>query len=324
MNYQLIHDSIIDRAKTRVLPKEVYTERHHIIPRCMGGTDDKSNLVDLTAKEHFIVHKLIVDIFPNEFGLVHAYYLFVNGTNKNNHNGNEYYCVGAKEYERVKILRSKVMSETMTGSNEDFLIKADVVHGDTYDYSKTQYKGIKKQITIICRVHGEFSQSAHSHLLGRGCKDCGKLKSLKAIIGRKLPKETYKIIGDKQRSTKDEFVNKSTKIHGDVYNYSKVVYVNAHTKVIIGCKEHGDFTQIPNKHLSGRGCQKCGFTKNGLKTKERMSNGKSYKSLKVINKETGEVFVSIKDAAQSNGINVMTLQSKVGGRRTNNTPFVLV
>ena len=324
MNYKLIHDSIIDRAKTRVLPKEVYTERHHIIPRCMDGTDDKSNLVDLTAKEHFIIHKLLVEIYPHEFGLIHAYYLFVNGTNKSNHKGNTYYRVGAKEYERVKILRAKVMSEKMTKSNEDFLIKAIMVHGDTYDYSKVVYRGGRKLVTIICKQHGEFKQPAGSHTLGRGCKKCGELKSLNAIIGRKLPKETYKKIGDKKRSTKDEFVTKSIKIHGDVYDYSKVVYVNAHTKVIIGCKEHGEFTQIPNKHLSGRGCHKCGLIKNGLKTKERMSNGKSYKSLKVINKETGEVFVSIKEAAQSNGINVITLTSKVMGRRTNNTPFVLV
>ena len=324
MNYQLIHDSIIDRAKTRVLPKEVYTERNHIIPRCMGGSDDKSNLVDLTAKEHFIVHKLLVEIFPNEFGLVHAYYLFVNGTNKSNHNSKEYYRIGAKEYERVKTLRAKVMSITMTNSTEEFLTKAITVHGDTYDYSKTIYKGIKKHVTIICKEHGEFKQSAHGHILGRGCKECGKAKSLKAIVGRKLPKETYTSIGDKLRKNDDTFKSQSILKHGNVYDYSKVVYVNAHTKVIIGCKDHGDFTQTPNKHLSGRGCHKCGLIKNGLQTKERMSNGKSHKSLKVVNQETGEVFISIKEAAQVNGINVVTLTSKVMGRRTNNTPFVLV
>jgi hypothetical protein len=247
MNYQLIHDSIIDKAKTRVLPKETYTERHHIKPRCMGGTDDKSNLVDLTAKEHFIVHKLLVEIHPDVDGLVLAYYLFVNGVNKMNHKGEIYYKVGAREYERVKGMWSE-----------------------------------KMRLTV-------------------------------------LPKLAVKL-----KKSEEQFIYDATQLHGDVYEYSKVIYVNAHTKVIIGCKEHGEFIQIPNKHLSGRGCQKCGFTKNGLKTKERMSNGKSYKSLKVINKETGEVFVSIKDAAQSNGINVITLTSKVMGRRTNNTPFVLV
>ena len=111
MNYKQIHDSIIDRAKTRVLPKEVYTERHHIIPRCMGGSDDKTNLVALTAKEHFIVHKLLVEIHPDVDGLFLAYYLFTNGTNRMNHKGNVYYKVGAKEYERVKIMYSKILSE---------------------------------------------------------------------------------------------------------------------------------------------------------------------------------------------------------------------
>ena len=56
MNYQKIHDAIIERAKTRKL--EGYKERHHIIPRCLGGTDDNENLVDLTAREHFIIHLL--------------------------------------------------------------------------------------------------------------------------------------------------------------------------------------------------------------------------------------------------------------------------
>jgi len=324
MNYQLIHDSIIDRAKTRVLSKEIYTERHHIIPRCMGGSDNKSNLVDLTAKEHFIVHKLLVELFPNEYGLIHAYYLFVNGTNNSNHNGTEYYKVGAKEYERVKILRSKIISETMIKSNEDFLSKAITVHGETYDYSKVVYRGGKKLVTIICKKHGEFKQPAGSHTLGRGCKECGKDKSLNAIIGRKLPKETYKKIGDKQRKTKEDFIVDAHKIHGDMYDYSNVVYINAKTKVTIVCKQHGEFLQCPNKHLSGRGCHQCGIIKCGLQSKERLSNGVNHNSKQVINTITNEVYDSIKNAAKSVDMNYGTLRSKVMGYRPNNTPFVLV
>jgi len=61
MNYQRIHDQIIERAKTRQL--DGYKERHHIIPKCMGGIDDKSNLVELTAREHFIIHLLLAEIY---------------------------------------------------------------------------------------------------------------------------------------------------------------------------------------------------------------------------------------------------------------------
>ena len=54
-----------------------------------------------------------------------------------------------------------------------------------------------------------------------------------------------------------EFVRRARVIHGDKYDYSKVVYVNSKTKVCIICKEHGEFWQTPAKHLQGYGCSKC-------------------------------------------------------------------
>jgi transposase-like protein len=52
--------NIIQRAQSRVLPSDIYTEKHHIIPKSIGGTDSADNLVKLTAKEHFICHLLLV------------------------------------------------------------------------------------------------------------------------------------------------------------------------------------------------------------------------------------------------------------------------
>jgi hypothetical protein len=72
MNYQKIHDQIIDRARTRKITG--YKERHHIIPRCMGGDNSAENLVDLTAREHFIIHKLLCEIYPNHHGIFKGYY----------------------------------------------------------------------------------------------------------------------------------------------------------------------------------------------------------------------------------------------------------
>lgn len=66
MNYQKVHDSIIENAKNRKLPKEVYTERHHVLPKSMGGTDEKGNLVTLTGREHFIIHWLLWKIHRNQ------------------------------------------------------------------------------------------------------------------------------------------------------------------------------------------------------------------------------------------------------------------
>lgn len=59
-------------------------------------------------------------------------------------------------------------------------------------------------------------------------------------------------------STKEKFVARSREIHGDKYDYSKVVYNGCDKKVIIGCPIHGDFEQTPSHHTSGaRGCPKC-------------------------------------------------------------------
>ena len=70
MNYNLIYTTLIERGRTRVL--ESYKERHHIIPRCMGGSDEPENLVDLTPEEHYLAHQLLVKIHPNNYKLVKA------------------------------------------------------------------------------------------------------------------------------------------------------------------------------------------------------------------------------------------------------------
>ena len=61
-----------------------------------------------------------------------------------------------------------------------------------------------------------------------------------------------------KKSTTGEFISKSKLIHGDKYDYSKVEYVNNHSKVCIICPEHGEFWQTPANHLKNRGCPICG------------------------------------------------------------------
>ena len=70
MNYQKHYDLLCERARTRQL--DSYTEKHHIIPKCMGGTDESDNLVALTPEEHYVAHQLLVKIYPSHSGLVWA------------------------------------------------------------------------------------------------------------------------------------------------------------------------------------------------------------------------------------------------------------
>ena len=72
MDYALHYNKLIHRAKNRHLDDSVHTESHHIIPTCMNGGNDSTNLVDLTPEEHFLAHQLLVKIYPNVPKLIYA------------------------------------------------------------------------------------------------------------------------------------------------------------------------------------------------------------------------------------------------------------
>lgn len=67
LNYKKIYNDLITRGKNRILDE--YTEIHHIIPKCMGGTDDSDNLVKLTPEEHYVAHQLLAKIYPKNNAL---------------------------------------------------------------------------------------------------------------------------------------------------------------------------------------------------------------------------------------------------------------
>lgn len=80
MNYKKHYEVLINKAKSRQI--EGYKEKHHIVPRCMGGSDDKENIVELTAREHFVAHLLLVKIYNNNHRLVQAVAMMCVGHNQ--------------------------------------------------------------------------------------------------------------------------------------------------------------------------------------------------------------------------------------------------
>ena len=76
-----------------------------------------------------------------------------------------------------------------------------------------------------------------------------------------------------KKITTNKFIERAKLIHGDRYDYSMVEYVNIYTKVKIICSEHGEFKQLPNNHLSGKGCPSCGEQK--LTTDQFIERAKS-------------------------------------------------
>ena len=77
MDYQHHYNKLIDRAVIRSIDE--YTEKHHIIPKCMGGSDDVDNLVKLTPEEHFLAHQLLVKIYPSNRKLIYAAAIMTRG-----------------------------------------------------------------------------------------------------------------------------------------------------------------------------------------------------------------------------------------------------
>ena len=95
MNYQKIYNSIVNRGKGRIL--EGYKEKHHIIPRCIGGTNEDANLVLLTPEEHYLCHLLLVKIYPNNMRLVKAA-MFMVSSNDTQHRNNKLYGWLKRQY----------------------------------------------------------------------------------------------------------------------------------------------------------------------------------------------------------------------------------
>lgn len=99
MNYHKIYENLIEKAKNRLL--EGYQERHHIIPKCMGGSNDRENLVGLTPEEHFLAHQLLVKMYPNNDKLIYACQSMIYHDSKNRINNKMYGWIRRKHSLRV-------------------------------------------------------------------------------------------------------------------------------------------------------------------------------------------------------------------------------
>lgn len=125
-------------------------------------------------------------------------------------------------------------------SQKEFEQKSNIVHDYKYDYSKSIYINKRSKVCIICSIHGEFERCAGTHMSGwGGCSKCSGIDLTKLSQG--------------------EFETRSNIAHNYKYDYSKSVYTNKRSKICIICPIHGEFKQAAERHMSGRGCYKCGI-----------------------------------------------------------------
>jgi very-short-patch-repair endonuclease len=130
--------------------------------------------------------------------------------------------------------------------NSEFIKRVEKVFGkDAFDYSKLDYQGAHKEVTLVCKKCGNVETKPPSvWYLGFGCLNC-------------KPKQR-----NPKQVTKEQFIERAKRIHGSRYDYSKIVYTTLYDEVEIICPKHGSFYQKPTVHIHAKSnCPECNTTK---------------------------------------------------------------
>lgn len=212
MDYIKIYNKITDNGKGRVLTG--YTETHHIIPKCVGGTNDSWNLVKLTAKEHFICHLLLCEIYPKNKKLRFALWNMCNVSR----DYQERYKVSGKLYEIIR----KEYSESVSGENNPRYgvkltddIKQKISNGRIGKYvgDKNPFFGkihtdeVKEKLRITSSKHRHSDETKLKMSLTRKGKPSGRKGKVNSEEHRNKIKESLKKVGHPKPSSKKCSIN---------------------------------------------------------------------------------------------------------------------
>lgn len=190
MNYQKIYNQLIENARNRSLTG--YRERHHINPRCLGGTDDLDNLVDLTAREHYLAHRLLTEIYPDNFKLKYAFWMMCSMETASQNR----YKVSSHAYQYAKQLiafrtpetRQKISNSLKesykTGSRSKWNVgkKMPLEFGGKISKSKKGMVGTNKGIPMS----DEQKQKIRNTLLGHKISQTTKNKISETLLNKPI------------------------------------------------------------------------------------------------------------------------------------------
>lgn len=207
MNYQNIYNALVEKAKVRGLDKsqhEGYFEIHHIIPRCLGGSDEKDNLVMFTGREHFIAHMLLWRAYPQEVSLMRAAFLMSSRWRSGGLESST--PLNSKTYARLREEYAQAVSEQCSGENnpmygkthtEEARQKLKTWYANNPDHH-LRVMAYKRGITLdearAIKVEKEERKALFRYNRDNGIKrpltDTQRAALLKANTGRSVTEET--------------------------------------------------------------------------------------------------------------------------------------
>ena len=179
MNNKTHYDLLIERAKQRGLDKsklDFYSESHHIVPRCVGGSDHESNLVLLSAREHFIAHLLLIRIYPENYKLVMAAKIMGGSCNYN-----------SRQFEWVRKKAVKLQAKHHKGMKRS-PETCKRISESTKGKAKPKPEGFGETLSKSLKGR-KFSETHKSNLSNRVITDQWKKNLSKSQVGRKLTSE---------------------------------------------------------------------------------------------------------------------------------------
>jgi len=193
MDYNKIYNNLIERAKNRILPDDVYVERHHILPKCIGGDNKISNLVKLRPKEHYLAHLLLHTMFPDNQGLTYSFWMMCNGNKKDKRT----YRISGKTYESI---RNKFIS--MVKEREPFF-KGKRHTEESKQKNRESHLG---KITWSGKTHTEESKKKMSDIrIGLKLSDDTRKKISLSKKGVKFSDEHKKKLSDSSKGNNNKY-----------------------------------------------------------------------------------------------------------------------
>lgn len=242
MDYFRHYNLLIAKAWVRVIEPGIYTEKHHIIPKSIGGNNNKNNIITLYPREHLMAHLLLVKIFPASKELLYAANMMTNSNGNNLQKRNN-----TKTYEWLKKKFSLLRKESMKGSNNHRFgksmsdeTKAKISNAKKGKISPkrgiTSTQETKLKISTT-RINNKLAKGENNPMFGKKHKDISKIKMSQNRKGKGLAESNGMFGKTHTDEVKQSLREKNLKTWKITHITTGDIWIG--TDIDVFCKDHG-------------------------------------------------------------------------------------